>query len=277
MKEFLLVINEEKDKEHLVCDRVVKALEQHGMYYTICQKDKDNMIIKDEIPSQLDCVIVLGGDGSLIEVARLLKEREIPILGINLGTLGYLTEVELSHIEEAIEKIADGQFFLEKRMMLLGSVGDGETNVALNDIVISRQGALRIVHFNLYVNGEFLNSYEADGVIISTPTGSTAYNLSAGGPIVEPTAEMIVITPICSHALNKSSIVLSPMDQVEIEIGVSRHGASETVFVSYDGTDAIPLSAGDRVKVTRSDKSTKFIRLSRYSFLEVLRRKMRGN
>ena len=129
-------------------------------------------------------------------------------MGINMGTLGYLTEIEVDRIEESLDQILSGHYMLEDRMMLDGIFDDGGENVALNDIVLSRKGNLRIIHFNVYVNGTLLNSYDADGIVISTPTGSTAYNLSAGGPIVEPTASLIVITPICSHALNTSSIVL---------------------------------------------------------------------
>ena len=165
----------------------------------------------------------------------------------------------------------------EDRMMLEGIFEDGSKDVSLNDIVISRKGELRVIHFQLYVNGEMLNSYEADGIIISTPTGSTAYNLSAGGPIVEPTASLIVITPICSHALNTSSIVLSSDDEIGIEIGMGRHESKEEVFTTFDGADTVVLTTGDKVTVRRSEASTKIMKLSKVSFLETLRRKMKGN
>ena len=165
----------------------------------------------------------------------------------------------------------------EDRMMLEGIFEDGSKDVSLNDIVISRKGELRVIHFQLYVNGELLNSYEADGIIISTPTGSTAYNLSAGGPIVEPTASLIVITPICSHALNTSSIVLSSDDEIGIEIGMGRHESKEEVFTTFDGADTVVLTTGDKVTVRRSEASTKIMKLSKVSFLETLRRKMKGN
>ena len=152
-------------------------------------------IIKESIPEDIECAIVIGGDGSLIEVARLLWEGCAYSWGINMGTLGYLTEVEVGNIEEAIGQIVKAMtIHFEDRMMLEGIFEDGSKDVSLNDIVISRKGELRVIHFQAYVNGELLNSYEADGIIISTPTGS-GYNLSAGGPIVEPTASLIVITP----------------------------------------------------------------------------------
>ena len=205
------------------------------------------------------------------------EERDIPVLGINMGTLGYLTEVELNHIDEAIEKVVNGEYSLEERMMLEGEFQNGDSNVALNDIVVSRKGALRVIHFRLFVNGELLNSYKADGIILSTPTGSTAYNLSAGGPIVEPTASLIVITPICSHALNTSSIVLSSEDEIMIEIGEGRNSSVEEVSVAFDGADMVTLFTGDRMKIHKACACTKIMKLSKVSFLEIMRRKMKGN
>lgn len=193
-----------------------------------------------------------------------------------MGTLGYLTEVEVGNIDEAIKQILAGDYSLESRMMLEGIFEDGKTDVALNDIVVSRKGVLRVVHFRLFVNGEPLNSYEADGIILSTPTGSTAYNLSAGGPIVEPTASLIVITPICSHALNTSSIVLSSDDEIIIEIAEGRNGSTEEVSVAFDGADMVTLFTGDRIKIHKSRSFTKIMKLSKVSFLEILRRKMKG-
>ena len=170
-----------------------------------------------------------------------------------------------------------GDYVFEERMMLKGTLEDGTQDVALNDIVVSRKGELRIIHFRLFVNGELLNSYEADGVIISTPTGSTAYNLSAGGPVVEPTASLIVITPICSHALNTRSIVLSSEDEIMIEIGEGRNGSREEVYVTFDGADRMIMETGAKIMVRRADARTKILKLNKVSFLETLRRKMKGN
>ena len=191
--------------------------------------------------------------------------------------MGYLADVELKDFREALDRLFDGQPEIEERMMLEGSFEGQKEDVALNDIVVCRKGELRVIHFRLYVNGALLNSYEADGIIISTPTGSTAYNLSAGGPIVEPTASLIVITPICSHALNTSSIVLSPEDEIVVEIGRGRDNAEQEVIVSFDGADTRVLRTGERVEIRRAKASTKFIKLSKVSFLETLRRKMKGN
>ena len=277
MEYFLIVTNDGKDADGQVTAKVKRLLEGAGKTCVLCQKDENKQIIRDSVPERIDCALVIGGDGSLIEVARLLRGRGVPVLGINMGTLGYLTEVEVNHIEEAVARILRGEYGLEDRMMLEGVPKDGQKDVSLNDIVVSRKTEIRIIHFRIYVNGELLNSYEADGIIISTPTGSTAYNLSAGGPILEPTASMIVITPICPHALNTSSIVLSAEDEIVVEIGEGHHGAVEEAMVAFDGADTMPLVTGDTVTVRRAAASTRLMRLSQISFLEMLRRKMKGN
>ena len=277
MDRYLIVTNDGKDTDYSVTDQVVTLLQNAGKTCILCQKDEDKNIIMESVPDQIDCAIVIGGDGSLIEVARTLWEKDVPILGINMGTLGYLTEVEVNHIEEDLNQMLAGDYVIEERMMLKGTLEDGTQDVALNDIVVSRKGELRIIHFKLFVNGELLNSYEADGVIISTPTGSTAYNLSAGGPVVEPTASLIVITPICSHALNTRSIVLSSEDEIMIEIGEGRNGSREEVYVTFDGADRMIMETGAKIMVRRADARTKILKLNKVSFLETLRRKMKGN
>lgn len=276
MERFFVVTNDSKDKDGQVTGRVRDILEKRGKTCILSGKDAHINMRAEDVPEDIDCAIVIGGDGTLIGLARLLRD-EIPILGINMGTLGYLTEVEVERVEEALSQILDGSYMIEDRMMLDGIFDGGIRDVALNDVVLTRKGALRIIHFNLYVNGEFLSSYEADGIIISTPTGSTAYNLSAGGPIVEPTASLIVITPICSHALNTSSIVLSAGDEICIEIGEGRHGRVEEVYISFDGTNTRELKTGQTITIRRSKMITKLMKLNKVGFLEILRRKMKGN
>lgn len=277
MERFLIVTNDGKDKGQKVTQEVIRLLEASGKSCIRCQKDKNKKIIRESIPEVFDCAVVIGGDGTLIEVARALHGRDIPILGINMGTLGYLAEAEVNHIDEALKRLFTGEYTVESRMMLEGKLGNDIRDVALNDIVVARKESLRLIHFKLYVNGELLNSYEADGMIISTPTGSTAYNLSAGGPIVEPTASMIVITPICSHALNTSSIVLSAEDELVIEIGEGKHDRAEEACIAFDGADTLTMVTGDTVTIQRAKAAAKIVKLSRVSFLETLRRKMKGN
>lgn len=276
MERFYIVTNDGKDKDGSVTARICGILERAGKTCLFSRKDENKNIIPDTVPADADCAVVIGGDGSLIEVARTLK-NETPILGVNMGTLGYLTEVEPAKLDEAFARILEGEYYIEDRMMLEGIFRDRSPDVALNDIVVSRKGDLRVIHFALYVNGAFLNSYEADGMIVSTPTGSTAYNLSAGGPIVEPTASLIVITPICSHALNTRSIVLSAEDEIVIEIGEGRNGIEEQVFVTFDGADVVEMRTKDRVTIRRSERVTKLMKLNKISFLEILSRKMKGN
>ena len=208
---------------------------------------------------------------------RDLGTDSLPLLGINLGTLGYLTDVELKDFKHALDCLFEGKPDIEERMMLEGSFRGLRKDIAMNDIVLAREGKVRIVSFNIYVNGTLLNTYHADGVILSTPTGSTGYNLSAGGPVVEPTARMIVITPICSHALNTSSVVLSADDTIEVEICEGRYGRQEQVSLCFDGAEQTTLVTGERVCIKEAAQTARLIKLNRESFMITMRRKMKGN
>lgn len=225
-----------------------------------------------------DCMIVLGGDGTVLRAARETRELSIPIIGVNLGTLGYMTEIETENLEEALDRLIQGDYERESRMMLYGRAFPGEDREqegwALNDIVISRRGSLQIIRFHIYVNGQFLNDYCADGMIVTTPTGSTGYNLSAGGPLVEPKAKLIILTPICPHTLNQRSIILSAEDVIEIEIPQGGDGRQQTVEASFDGGHGITLCTGERIHIAQSEKVTEFLRLNRVSFLEALHGKL---
>lgn len=286
MKHFLIYTNRHKDKDLATTRRICAYLERRGQHVTVKAEDgdwkericKDTDDIPKDIPTNVDCMIVLGGDGTVLQAARETKKLHIPIIGVNLGTLGYMTEIEPANLEDALERLIVGDYEQESRMMLNGKaqLSDGSTQEgwALNDIVISRSGSLQIIHFNIYVNGQFLNDYKADGMIVTTPTGSTGYNLSAGGPLVEPRARLIVLTPICPHSLNQRSIILSPEDVIEIEIPQGREGRVQTVEASFDGTHVIELRTGDRIRIVRSEKITEFIQLNQVSFLEVLHKKM---
>lgn len=242
----------------------------------LSEKDSEGHIIPGTVPKEAECGLVLGGDGTLIRAVRDLGERSLPLLGINLGTLGYLTDVDLEDFESALDHLFSETPVIEERMMLEGSFRNSRKDMAMNDIVIAREGKVRIVSFHIYVNGALLNTYHADGVIISTPTGSTGYNLSAGGPIVEPTAQMIVITPICSHALNTSSIVLSADDLIEVEVCEGRYGRQEQFLFA--------LTVQNRQLLSREKEfvlSGRLIRqtdqISKESFMKTMRKKMKGN
>lgn len=282
MKNFYIITNYVKDENKTITRRIVKCLEAHKMNCILCEKDENEEIIPETIPKDIDCALVVGGDGTFIQASRLLFGHDVPILGINMGTLGYLTEVEVQNVEEALIQLISGDYSIEKRMMLYGSItkADGTKvadDVALNDIVLNRGGMMKIIHFDLCVNGQLLTSYQADGLIVSTPTGSTAYNLSAGGPIVEPTASLMVITPICSHALNSRSIVFSDEDEIVIEIGSRKEGQIEEAVVNFDGADFISLHTGDKIVIKKAWETAQIIKLSKIGFLETLREKMKGN
>ena len=284
MEHFYIIANSEKPESVTLRDRIVGYLNRRGKtcsYQENAQPSENHAYSFTDparVPEDIDAVLVLGGDGTVIQAARDLARRDVPFLGINVGTLGYLTEVEASEYGQALDTLIRGEYYLEKRMMLCGEVftEEGKTYAgkALNDIVISRQGVLRVVNFQIFVNGRYLNSYNADGMIISTPTVSTGYNLSAGGPIVEPGAEMLLITPICPHTLNARSIVLSGHDQVEIVIGPGRKMEKDRAVATFDGDTEIGLVSGERVKIRRSIHATKLIKLNDQSFLEVLSRKL---
>lgn len=279
MKHFLVYTNRYKDIKLLTAKRICDFLRLKGQYVTVkAVGDDGEEETLSEIPPDTDCIIVLGGDGTVLQAAREAKLLQVPIIGVKLGTLGYMTEIEPSGLEEALERLIIGDYIQESRMMLNGKVclsdGSVREDWALNDIVLSRRGPLQIIRFNIYVNGQFLNHYKADGMIVTTPTGSTGYNLSAGGPLVEPAARLIMLTPICPHSLNQRSIVLSPEDIIEIEVPECQEGRSQTVEVNFDGSHMIPLRTGDKIRIARSERVTEFIKLNQVSFLEVLHRKM---
>jgi NAD+ kinase len=202
-------------------------------------------------------------------------------MGINLGTLGYLAEVDRRDVYLALDHLLDDEYIIEERMMLKGTVYHNDevivSDVALNDVVIVRQGRLRVVSFMNYVNDEYLNSYNADGIILSTATGSTGYSLSCGGPIVSPESKAILLTPISPHTLVTRSIILMSNDKITVLIGQGHEPGSAEASVSFDGDAYITVYSGDRIVVEKADKSTKIIKLSGVSFLEILRQKMAGS
>lgn len=277
MESFYIITNQLKDRDYSVTLEIKDYIERKGKRVVLAQKDEEGYIVPGTVPEDVDCGLVLGGDGTLIRAVRDLEGICLPLLGINIGTLGYLADVELKDYKAAIDRLCEVEPTVEKRMMLEGTMTSGEKDLAVNDIVLTREGNLRIVQFNVYVNGTLLNTYQADGVIICTPTGSTGYNLSAGGPIVEPTASLMVITPICSHALNTSSVVLSAEDDVEVEICEGRYGRQEEVALCYDGAVQRKLVSGDRVKIRKADATAHLVKLSEESFMITMREKMKGN
>ena len=284
MKKFALLTNYSKDKR-LVYTRMIKTYitENGGSYWIpryISEPDKDGDQRYDfsDMPGDIECVLVLGGDGTLLQAARELLQRHIPLLGINLGTLGFLTSAEKSELPKCLDSVLDDSCSIDERMMLEGVAYHGsetiQMNIALNDVIIARAGFSRLVELKIYVNGELLSIYNADGIIVSTPTGSTGYSLSAGGPIIFPQTDVIVITPICPHSLQARSLVVSGEDRIMIEIGRRRKTQKEEAMVTFDGRSAQELETGDRIEIYKAQETTQLIRLKGRSFYQVLQNKI---
>lgn len=274
MRRFCVVAMREKPEIAVAAEKIKEYLEKRG---SICFLNS-GYVKKEKIPEGIECAIVLGGDGTLLQAARELVATSVRLIGINFGNLGFLAEVEKDDIEDALDRLMEDRFSVEKRMLLTGSiVRDGRAvmeNVALNDIVINRSSLMRVMQLKISVNGLRLSEYNADGIIIATPTGSTAYSMSAGGPIVKPSAQLIVMTPICPHTLNTRSIILDSEDVIEIQASSRRTYDNDIKKVFFDGDDNIILEEGDRVIIQRSKLSAEIIRLKSRSFLEILGKKM---
>lgn len=281
MKNFHIITNEIKDKDLVITQKLQEIIATKGGNSQVVLADVKNngrSLREEAFLAEADCALVLGGDGTLLRVAREAAKKGIPVLGINLGTLGFLAEVEINRMDEAIGKLMAGEYTTEERMMLEGSVlHDGITkgfSSALNDITINRSGSLQIIRFSIYVNHKFLCKMNADGIILSTPTGSTGYNMSAGGPIAAPGAELLILTPICSHTLNARSIILRSEDVVEIVIDHGRDDSKLTVEASFDANEKTSMETGDCIRITKSDRTTTIVKLDERSFIEALHRKM---
>ena len=279
MRSFYIIANSEKDENLKLSYEIADYLESRGMYCTIRRKDEEGARSYERLKeAEVEGILVLGGDGTLLRAARELAWLKIPFLGINLGHLGYLAEIERQNVQTALDRLIADEYTVEERMMLTGSVlvNGRETgrDVALNDIVLYRQGNLKVVDYDIYVNDEYLYSSTADGIIVSTPTGSTGYSLSAGGPIVSPEASILVLTPICSHTLNSRSIVFSGDERIRVGIGEGRHGGVDESCVTFDGDSCFRLRSGDYVEIRRAAEVTRIIKINQVSFLEVLREKL---
>lgn len=234
-----------------------------------------------KIPEDTDCILALGGDGTLLQAARDTVERKIPLLGINLGTLGYLAEIDRQNIHQALECLIGQKYEVKDRMMLEGTAYHQNKklmeDIALNDIVIGRVGRLRILNLRIFLNGAYLTSYSADGIIVSTPTGSTGYSLSAGGPIIDPEANLIAITPIAAHTLNARTIILPDDVEITIEIGNRKGTFHDEAEATFDGDTSVKLNSFDKIVIRKSKKITRMVKINQISFVEVLRNKMNKN
>ena len=227
-----------------------------------------------EIPGQADALVVFGGDGTMLSVARLVKHHRCPILGVNLGSLGFMTETTVDRLYLNLKALLDGNYTVEERCMLQAEVlRDSrvlETYHALNDVVINKAALARVISVDAYFDESFIANFVADGVIVSTPTGSTAYSLSAGGPIVHPSLESILITPICPHTLTNRPLIIPPSHKIRF---VLRSG--EDVMVTIDGQIGVKFEEQDEVVCTRSPYRAQLVKPSGRSFFHVLREKLK--
>ena len=277
MNHFFMISNADKDRDLCLTEKMKACVEANGgtagCFAMFPGEEQKKSLKPKDVPANTECIFVLGGDGTLIRAARDLVSLNIPLIGVNMGTLGYLCELEETTVFDAIKQIMAGRFVIEERMMICGSKGE-ESAIALNDIVIHMSQSLQIAKLIVYVDGRYLAAYNADGIVIATPTGSTGYSMSAGGPIIEPDANMMLLTPINPHALNAKSIVLSAKDNIAVELGTRRRQKDEEISVSLDGDRTFTLSVGERIAIRQSGLKTKILKLTDQSFLEILQKKM---
>lgn len=228
---------------------------------------------EDELASRAELLVAFGGDGTILRTARVAAGRGVPVLGVNMGGFGFLAEVSTEDLPGVLPDLLAGRYELDERMMLEADVSgpnDEQRLLALNDVVVTKSGAAKVLWLRISVNGEHLATYPADGVIVATPTGSTAYSLSAGGPIVHPRVNAIMITPICPHTFNARTVVVDQNDMVLVEVIVPSAEATLTV----DGRVGFPLGEAPSVRIRRAAQTARFVRLRSSSFYAILRTKL---
>ena len=277
MNNFLIIANKQKDINLEITEQIKHHITRMGAVCNVYDQYNRNVTSID-IPEGTQCILVIGGDGTILAAARMLVGNTIPLLGINLGTLGFLADVNLADLSKTLDLLLKDQYQVENRIMLTAEVyKQGEkaaTYIALNDFNINRCGASRVIGLKVGINGSTIDCYRADGVIVCTPTGSTGYNLSAGGPIINPTCKNFVITPICPHSLTARSIVLAKEDVVTVEVEQIRSNINEEAIISFDGREGLSIVPGDQVKIYKSQEVTPFIKATEVSFVQILKEKL---
>ena len=285
MKRVILTPNPYRDKNFQTVREAMRILEECGMETRLClpfEVDRSFELPRDlhfskldrELP-KADLVICFGGDGTILHMAKMATRRDIPILGINIGTMGFMAELESTEMDK-LRQLVTGEYTLDSRMMLDVTVTRDRSiifhDISLNDVVITKGAVARIVHLSVHCDQVQAKEISGDGVIVATPTGSTAYSLSAGGPLVEPEAHNILITPICAHDVGHRCIVASPNRVVTVQMA---RNARRNAYLSVDGGKAIRLNMGDVATVCKSEKETKLVRLKNRSFYDVVNTKFK--
>ncbi|MDI3546720.1 MAG: kinase [Halanaerobiales bacterium] len=265
--------------------RVIAWLSERNVPYLI--EEKAAKILGEEerratytcLRKRVDLIIIFGGDGTFLHTAHHFFGSNIPLLGINIGRLGFLTEIEINELDEALNYLLEEKYQVEKRMILSSKVLSKGREVyrsqALNDVVIHRGAKSRLIKIELYINDEIVNSYRADGLIVATPTGSTAYSLSAGGPIVNPQIRAIIITPICPHTLYIRPMVISDREKLKIVVKSEDMQSEDIMKVTADGRSDYALSSGDEIQIAASSQEILIIKLPERTFYTILHKKMR--
>lgn len=286
MKKFCIITNKDKDKDYSLAVEIEQLLGELGAGCVVLPNEavitsgRESFTQVEKIPADTQCAIVLGGDGTMIQAANDLLHTGIPILGVNIGTLGFLTEVERQNLLPSLGQLVAGDYGVENRILLKGQIHRADAledaGYALNDFVVSKRGMCRLISVDVYINDEWVDRYRADGLIAATPTGSTGYNLSAGGPVLAPSIHSLVITPICAHSLNKRSLVVSAGDSLRFEIGKSKEIAVDEAAVFADGRVLAPLESGDYIELTVPKEESRFVKLTKVSFFEKMRGKLNG-
>lgn len=228
-----------------------------------------------QLSSKADVLLVLGGDGTMLNAARLAAERSIPILGVNMGGLGFLTEVRLESLYPSLERVFADDYVLDERLMLRTHIHrNGETvaqGVVLNDVVISKGTLARMIELKIAIEGRFVTNLRSDGLIVSSPTGSTAYSLSAGGPIIDPAVQSLILTPVCPHTLTHRPLIVPGKDKIDLTLTSTDPGAMATL----DGQVGVPITRGDTVTIQTSENRTRLIRFPESNYYDVLREKLK--
>lgn len=278
MKRIAIIPNSTKDAEFIYTKRIIDFLNGKA---EILMEDKYSEFNAEFMPyfdlfEKAQYMIVLGGDGTILQIAAKCAAKNIPVLGINLGKIGFLTEIEPDNIEYALSKLLADEFNIEKRMIMsVEIIKDNGCSIhghALNDVVVSKNAGARLIDIELYANNELVNKYIADGIIIATPTGSTGYSISAGGPVVDPSMELYVATPICAHTLSVRSAVLSA--QKEIVISLDKSYLNNNAVISTDGDLLGDITSDDKVHITKSKYQFSIIKIGNHSFYDTVLKKL---
>lgn len=284
MRNFCIIANMDKANAGSLSGKICDYLEKHGCECRVLlnelkkESDCSYYTDSDSIPEGTQCVIVLGGDGTMIRAAIDLAGKDIPLYGINLGGVGFLTESDTDSMWSDIDNLIQGKYRIEKRMMLKGTVKCGETEYitnALNDVVISKREFGKLICFEVCINDTLLDTFVADGMIISTPTGSTGYNLSAGGPVMAPEMEAMAVTPVCPHSLNDRSFVISGDNRITIRLLAGKNSEEDSALIIADGRVITDIRSGDTLYIEKETIATNIVLMEKTNFYHRMRTKLR--